>query len=665
MARWVGCFGLLQLAALSLHASPPAAIAPTAVKDFIRFDEFSEVRLSPRGDYIAVGALKEDETNLAILRLSDMTVTGGIRSGPGRHVSNFWWVGDNRVVATYAEKEGGLDTQVLTGELLGIDADGRNLTYLYGYKGPGARIRPGTTEFAYASMVRPRLKEPGHALIASNSFHDLQRNEQYTNLLRIDIASGRTRPVARAPLPGWSSFLADRDGNPRYVVATDSKTLELRTFVRDVGTEQWRPLKPSVPKTKILPYSLSDDGLWAYFAEQAPGARYCLVRQDLQSEERQVLSCDAERDLSRVLFAADGHTPIGAYYGAGQPRVHWIEPEHADARLLRSLEASFPGQVVLPESWSADGNRLVFRVSSDRDPAAYYLLDRATRKASLLLSSREWNRPERMGAREAYTYRGRDGATALHAVLTHPVGAGARPLPLIVNVHGGPFGVYDRWFWDGEAQLFASRGYRVLQPNFRGSGGYGAVYENAARQGWGTMMIDDIIDATRDLVARGLADPDRICIYGGSYGAYAALMSAVREPDLFRCVIGYAGVYDLIGLKNDSDIRQSESGRNYIQMYIGGSDAHLRSQSPIEMLDRLKAPVFIVHGKVDMRAPFSQARNLRKALDKRAHPYEWLEKSKEGHGFNNLDNRQELYERVLHFVDQHIGAGAGAAASGR
>lgn len=169
-------------------------------------------------------------------------------------------------------------------------------------------------------------------------------------------------------------------------------------------------------------------------------------------------------------------------------------------------------------------------------------------------------------------------------------------------------------------------------------------------------MIDDITDGTRALIGEGLIDPQRVCVMGGSYGGYASPMSAVREPDLYKCVIGYAGVYDLAAMKKETDVSESESGRNYMEMYIGGDEAELRQHSPITYIDRLKAPVLIVHGRRDRRAPFSQAKILRKALEERGKPFEWLEKPNEGHGFVNVDNRVELYKMVLEFLGKNVGS---------
>lgn len=195
-----------------------------------------------------------------------------------------------------------------------------------------------------------------------------------------------------------------------------------------------------------------------------------------------------------------------------------------------------------------------------------------------------------------------------------------------------------------------------MQVNFRGSGGYGEEFLEAGRQQWHTGMINDIVDGTQWAINQGHADGQRVCIYGASYGGYASLMSAIREPDLYQCVVGYVGVYDLETMAKNTDVTQSQYGREFFDAYIGASEELRRAASPLLQVDRLKAPMFIVHGEEDRRAPFSEAEALREALDARNHPYEWMAKAGEGHGFYDLNNRIEFYNALQAFLDRHIGS---------
>jgi dipeptidyl aminopeptidase/acylaminoacyl peptidase len=246
----------------------------------------------------------------------------------------------------------------------------------------------------------------------------------------------------------------------------------------------------------------------------------------------------------------------------------------------------------------------------------------------------------------------RDGLT-VRGYVTKPTGNG--PHPLIVLVHGGPHGIYDTWGFDPEAQLFAHHGYAVLQVNFRGSGGRGQEFLAAGYGRWGAEMQDDITDAVRYVVAEGLADPQRICIYGASYGAYSALVGAYRDPDLYRCAVGYAGIYDLPLMFEKGDISELDAGVNFLESALGTNMADLKARSPVYHADRIKARVMLVHGRLDERAPIVHATRMREALIKAGNDPVWRVENREGHGFRSEANRFALYEAMLDFFDANLG----------
>ena len=317
-------------------------------------------------------------------------------------------------------------------------------------------------------------------------------------------------------------------------------------------------------------------------------------------------------------------------------------------------------------SHTKDGKELVFRVSSDRNPGEYYLLDRE-RKATFLLATREWIDPEQMAAMKPVSYAARDGLV-IHGYLTLPPGSDGKNLPLVIHPHGGPFGPFDRWGFNAEVQLLASRGYAVLQPNFRGSGNHGRAFERMGYRQWGGTMQDDLTDATRWAIAQGIADPERICIYGASYGGYASAMGVAKEPDLYRCAVGYVGLYDLALWYREGDVKDSDFGVNYLKTAVGSDPKALANASPARLADRIRAPIFIAVGGEDERCPPEQSEALKRALEAKGRSFEWMLAPDEGHGFYKLSNNLELYTRMLAFLDRHIGpkaataAGAGASA---
>jgi dipeptidyl aminopeptidase/acylaminoacyl peptidase len=237
----------------------------------------------------------------------------------------------------------------------------------------------------------------------------------------------------------------------------------------------------------------------------------------------------------------------------------------------------------------------------------------------------------------------------------------------VVLLHGGPHSARDTWGFDPEVQLLASDGYAVLQVNYRGSGGYGLAYQEAGYRRWGDRMVQDVVDATRRAIALGQADPGRICVYGSSFGAYAALQATVLAPDLFRCAVGDAGVYDLGRVSSIEGIAESELGRGFMSAALGDDPVALRAASPALNADAIRARVLLIHGEQDRRAPIEQAERMRDALLARGMPAEWLVEPREGHGFYDEGARVRMYAALLRFLEESTGpqqpAGAKAAAA--
>jgi acetyl esterase/lipase len=646
----------LRLLASLVLVAAEAAAAAIPLEHFAKLPEFNDIVLSPDGRYVAAGVPDGNQTNLAVIRLADMKVTAAIRAGMDFHVARMWWASPERVVVALANSSGPLERPFLTGEIMAVDADGTDVSYLFGHNPPGRVSRLGSEVTAgYAEVVSTLKHDRDHILVASIHGREAWLDTAIAMLYRLNIRTARTSAIAQAPIEGFAAFVVDDAGKPRFAFAEDKKTLATRTFRYTTDGGRWKEIGSGRKGAELLPLRVAADGEAVFLSARDGTDRACLAELATGGTEIRRLSCNAAADLEGAIFSTDGRVPLAAIYQPDRIVIDWLNPEHAEAVALRKLSDAFPGQAVLPTSRTEDGAKYIITAFSDRNPGDYYLYDAKAGKAQYLFSSRGWIDPEQMAERRPIRFRSRDGAT-IHGYLTLPRGVEEKKLPLIVHPHGGPFGVRDEWAWEADPQMLASRGYAVFQVNYRGSGGYGNTHHEAARGKWGTMMIDDITDGARWTVEQGIADPERMCIYGGSYGGYASLMSAVREPDLYKCAVGYVGVYDLRSWMSDTDVNDWKAGRNYMRQYVGDDPETLKAQSPLQQLDRLKAPVFIVHGKRDERVPYSQATQLRDALDKRKHPYEWLVKSDEAHGFYRVEARVELYERLLAFFDEHIGA---------
>ncbi|MFS1524914.1 alpha/beta hydrolase family protein [Microbulbifer sp. 2304DJ12-6] len=247
--------------------------------------------------------------------------------------------------------------------------------------------------------------------------------------------------------------------------------------------------------------------------------------------------------------------------------------------------------------------------------------------------------------------------------LTFPRGD-KNTLPMVVVPHGGPH-ARDYWGYDQDAQILSQYGYLVLQINFRGSTGYGDHFYDAGRLEWGGKIQSDIFDAVNWAVEKGYADPERICIYGGSFGGYSALMNPIRYPDLYQCAIGHVGVYDLEMMYKKGDIKRRDRGLAYLKRELSKNEHFLKENSPLHNTSRLNLPLMIVHGEQDERVPVEHAEHMLKQLKKEHKPVKSLIISNAGHGFYSEENNLQFYTELLRFLDQHIGVGASEQQSGQ
>jgi dipeptidyl aminopeptidase/acylaminoacyl peptidase len=305
---------------------------------------------------------------------------------------------------------------------------------------------------------------------------------------------------------------------------------------------------------------------------------------------------------------------------------------------------------------------MIVAVHSDKNPGEFYLFDTKTGQAQFLFASKPEIDANLMSPMLPIEFKARDGLT-LHGYITIPASSNGKNLPLIINPHGGPHGVRDEWGFDPEVQLFASRGYAVLQVNYRGSGGYGTKFQDVGYTNWGTTMQDDLADGVQWAIKQGYADPNRVCIYGGSYGGYAALENPIRYPDLYKCTVGYAGVYDLTLQGKSGDTHHYASGKRALDVFHADSEDRQKQYSPAYNADKLTIPAFIVYSGHDERVVPKNSEELMAAMDKLGKKYQVMYEPNEMHGYYKPEHRTDLYTRMLVFFDKYIGPDAAKAAA--
>ena len=294
---------------------------------------------------------------------------------------------------------------------------------------------------------------------------------------------------------------------------------------------------------------------------------------------------------------------------------------------------------------------------SDRQPSQYYIFSKSTGTITALGGSKPEIKPAQMGRRDFDHYAARDGME-IPVYVTIPPGKHDAPMPTVVLVHGGPWMRGSSWEWEAEAQFLASRGYVVIQPEFRGSTGFGSALFKAGFKQWGLTMQDDLADAANWAIKKGWTDPKRIAIMGGSYGGYATLMGLIKNPELFRCGVAMAAETDLIARFNSPESDASDAILDFdLKTLVGDPDTDkvmFKQNSPLEHADKITQPLLIEHGGLDRRIPISHASDLVSAVRKHNDHVEWIVYNDEGHGLAHEENRIDLWKHIETFLDKNL-----------
>lgn len=642
--------GLSHAASAGIEVySKPAQVQPYSLK------------LSPTGQYYAVIASRIDRSILLIFDRATNKVTANVTPSEGQFIESFWWVNDKRVVLTFSEKEGYYSQPFWTGELLGIDADGKNLQYIFGYRAAGgegslgSRVKRDVAIRGFAYVLESRTDENNNILIGIDKW-DGSSESSYLQIARLNVNSGVLKPTGgRLPLRETDNTLVDRERKIRVVSGTDRENYSKLLYLDPVSGE-WQVLnEEAVSKTVIDPLGFTSNGTDFYISVYKSGQpAYLGVMNPRDRSIRKVFE-PKTADIGGLMMKADESDAyaVRIFEGDGRGGFALLDKASPEAQLARKMITKFPGEFPYITSFSRDGRYASVFVTSDVNPGQYHIHDRDTDTLSPSLQVRPDINIDAAAVMRPVEFKARDGLT-IRGWLTVP-NAPAGKLPMVVMPHGGPYGVVDRWEFNADAQMLASRGYAVLQINFRGSAGYGKDFADAGLREWGGKMQTDLSDGTRAVLEKFPVDSNRICLYGISYGAYASLLGVATEPALYKCAIGYSGAYDLQIVRNQGDITQRASGRTYLNDVLDKDPAWLKARSPTNLAGNIKAPVLLIHGGKDARTPPIHAETMRRALIGAGNPPAWLFKETEGHGFFEPANVLLANQQIIDFLDKHIG----------
>ena len=611
------------------------AEAPS-VEHFFKNPDFSGMQLSPSGKYLATLAPIAGQRNIVVLEtrnLENARPMTGLRS---QDVAGFFWASDDVIVFT-------------------MDKDGREDFGLYSVdlrtKRPRIKtlIEPSVTQSGvrFATVVSTLPDDPDHIIV--------QWNEKYVKffgLYKVNVHGGRPE-LLTGKMTDVTNWFVDHDGEPRGAVKIDGLIGEF--LYRGADDEDFRTLREfSLLDETISPLAFDFDNKTMYVASNIGRDKAAVYTYDPEADELgEVLFEHDEVDVTGLIMSRERKALLGFSYFDDYPQRHFIDD--AERRIFERLEATVPGKTVSIVSTTRDEKLNILLVGNDRDPGSYYLYDREAGTVQFLVSRMRWIDPEQMSLMQPIAFTARDGMDIRGYVTIPKARQEGEKVPLIVNPHGGPFGVRDFWGFNPEHQFFASRGYAVVQVNYRGSGGYGRSFEQAGYGKWAQEMQNDVSDAVTYLVEEGIADPERVCIYGASYGGYATMAGLVFTPELYRCGINYVGVTD-VALLFDSMPKSWEPMKEFMKVQIGDpeDEAFMESISPISHVENIDDPLLIVHGERDPRVVIEHATKLRRELKRHEKSYEWLVKGNEGHGFSKEKNRLELYKTMDAFLATNL-----------
>jgi len=651
--------GLLALLLPAVSACAQAA-PPPAIENFFSNAAFNSALLSPNARLLAVrigsGAGRE---RLAVVDL-DANSIKVVAQLPDADIGKFEWINDERLVFDSVDRRTGPGDRRYAPGLYAINRDGSDFKQLVNasaamvQSSASARLLPWNTfltgqkgaqdsEFVY--VISPRF--------ARGELSDV-------NLLRLNTVNGRAEGVNRPS--NTQSWMLDHKGEPRLVSTLDGKAEALHYL--DPATGQWRKLAQFDAYTgdpqRFQPLAFGPDGT-LYVSTRLGGDKSAVHTFDFTKNE---LSKTALVELTDYDFQGALVTTrdkmLGIHYLTDARSTIWFDEKMK--AMQKAVDLLLPSTVNLITVAARAQTPWVLVMSySDIQPRTYALFNAETGKLNKIGDSFASIKPSEMGRQDVVRYKARDGLD-IPGLLTLPNGGSGKNLPLVVLVHGGPYVRGSEWGWKPDTQFLASRGYAVLEPEFRGSTGYGARHFEAGWKQWGLAMQDDIADGAKWAIAQGIADPKRICIAGASYGGYATLMGLVNDPALFKCGIDWAGVTDIKLMYTGhwsftSDL--PDGWKQYgMPVLIGDpvKDAEqLKATSPLEQAARITQPLLLAYGGADHRVPLYHGEKFYAAVKKTNPNVEWVVYNEEGHGWSLPKNRIDFWSRVEKFLARHIG----------
>jgi dipeptidyl aminopeptidase/acylaminoacyl peptidase len=653
---------------LSLWAGLPcgvqAADAPAPVESFYRWADIGSAELSPSGQRLAVTrVLPDGRRGLAVIDLKNPKASRVVAAEAQADVFEFQWVNEDWLVFDLVDLRGGVNRRPLGYALFSVKADGSERRQLVNLPQFVYERRIGREPLSWNHRLMMVPRDGSDEVVVGRIDYDNDRHAIAVFPMRLDVNTGRTRSLALGAPERAVDWIFDPNGEPRVV--TSVREGRFVRYWRGPGEEKWREFATGTTLAPAFVPRLVDAGGQLYVTTQdGPEGIAVLKRFDFKAgapEPEPIVSTPGFDFQGRFVWErqAGSTRPLGLHLLTDAHSTVWFDEglkkiqAAADARLpgrvnrLQCRRCTSADRVVLVNSWS------------DREPGEYWLYESATERWQFIGRARDDVDPRRMATLDLHRVKTRDGLE-IPVWVTLPAGFDKKsPRPAVVLVHGGPWVRGNTWTWDADAQFLASRGYVVIEPEFRGSLGYGERLFRAGWKQWGRAMQDDVADATRWAVDQGWVDKSRVCIAGASYGGYATLMGLARHGDLYRCGIAWVAVTDprlMFELRGLSDI-PDEAKKHELRDLIGDpqTDAKMLAEvAPVELASKITRPLLLAMGEDDVRVPLTHGTRMRAALKAAGNDPEWVVYAKEGHGWFDPKNRYDWARRMEAFLAKHL-----------
>lgn len=597
------------------------------MEDFFRNPEKSSFSISPNGNYIAYMKPWKTRMNVFVMEIITKKETR-LTSSQERGIYGFTWLTNKRI--GYVKDEGGNENI----HFYAVNIDMSNEIDLTPFENVQTRIIDDLDD------------DPNHIIIGLN-----KRNPQIHDPYRINVNDGKMELIAENP-GNISEWMTDHDGKLR--VATTSDGVNTSLLYREKESDEFKLILTTDFKVSIAPLFFTFDNKNLYVASNRGRDKTAIFEFDLsKSKEGRLIFEHNEVDVSGLMFSRKRKVLTGVNYTVAKNEMIFFDKWRED--IQQKLEKKFPGYEVVITSFSKDETKAVVVTYSDKSRGTYYHYDVDKNKLIKLGEVSPWLNEENMSEMKPVKYMSRDGLT-INGYLTLPKGTNGKNLPVVVNPHGGPW-ARDNWGYKSEIQFLANRGFAVFQMNFRGSTGYGREFWEKSFKEWGKSMQDDITDGVNWLIDEGIADPNRIAIYGASYGGYATLAGLAFTPDLYTCGVDYVGVSSLFTFMENMP-PYWELYRSMMYEMVGHPEKDkelLAAASPLLHIDKIKAPIFIAQGANDPRVVKAESDQIVEALKNAGIDVPYMVKDNEGHGFYNEENQFDFYREMEKFLTKHIG----------